>query len=160
MTAHCLPNARQRKNLRTTHEVEQATRSSDEKITTASELIDLITNGSTAISDTWAQHGSIAQPTSFIKDLAAELTGGSDDEDQWLGAHTLTSSIKTHSKVGTRCRKLLDFAHELRDARDEESSSLARACGLVSRGMMNTAFKATHQSAQHRSYHGLSRRLG
>jgi len=122
-----LPDTRQGEHVRTTHEVKQATWSGHEKVTTTSQLTDLITNWGTTVRDTWTHHRTIAQTTCFVEDLAAQLTGWRNDQDQWLCPNTITSSIESGREIWSRSSELLDLAHEFGNARNQEGRSLARS---------------------------------
>jgi hypothetical protein len=108
-----LPNTGQGEHIRTTHEIKQATRSSNQEITTEVELSNLITDRSSTVCDTRSKHRTIAKTTSLIKDLAAKLASGGNDEDQWLGTNTFTGNIEIDSQIGATRSQFLDFAHEL-----------------------------------------------
>ena len=72
-------NAVEREQVGLAHEVDETTGGGDEDITTLAKLDHLLSHRSTTIGHTGTKHGAIAQTTSFIEDLATELTSGSDD---------------------------------------------------------------------------------
>ena len=118
-------NSRQGQNVRSRHDVNEATRSSNENIATFSQLGHLLTHGTTAIGHARTKHGAIAEATSFVKDLAAELTCRSDDEDEWLSTNRVGLSVEAVGQVGALGSKLLGLAHQLGETRDQEGGGLA-----------------------------------
>jgi hypothetical protein len=106
------------------HEVKQATRGGDKDVTALGKLSLLLANRTAAVSDARTQHRAIAETTRLIKNLAAELTGGSNDEDEWFRTDSVTLRIETVGEVGARSSKLLGLAHKLGETRDHVSSSL------------------------------------
>lgn len=120
-------NTTEGETVATTHDVTKATRSSDEKIATLGELVQLITHGSTTVSDARAKHGAIAETTSLVEDLTAQFTGGGNDKNQRLSSNTVNAIVEVLRNVGTSSSQLLGLAHELGDSRNQISSGLARA---------------------------------
>ena len=113
------------------HDIKEATRCSDEDITTLGQLRDLLTNWTTTVRNARAKHGSIAEASSFVEDLTTEFTSGRDNEYERLSTNAITLRIEAVSEVGSWSSKLLGLAHELRDDRNQEGGGLARTWTCV-----------------------------
>jgi hypothetical protein len=120
-------NTVEREQVGTTHEVQEATRSSDENVTALAKLDHLLTHRTTTVSNARTKHRAIAETTSFVEDLAAELTSRSDDENERLSSNTLSASIEVSGDKRTRSGDLLSLAHQLGDDGNQIRSGLARA---------------------------------
>ena len=112
--------------MRSRHDVNETTRSGNEDVATFSQFSHLLTHGTTAVCNAGTQHRSIAQTSSFVEDLAAELTSRSNDEDEWLSPNSVRLSIEAIGQVGSLGGELLGLAHQLGETGDQECSCLAR----------------------------------
>jgi hypothetical protein len=119
--------------VRLRHDVEKATWSGDEKVATLEQLGQLLTNWSTTICHARAKHGSIAETSSFIEDLAAELSSRSNDQNKGLGTNAITLSVEAVGEVRTGSSQLLGLAHKLGETGNQEGCSLPGTCGRVRR---------------------------
>ena len=108
------------------HEVKQTARSCNKNIAAFGKFGSLITGRTSTIRNTGAEHRAVAETTSFIEDLAAELTSRGNDQDQRFGSDTIGVFVEPVGQVGSGSCQLLDLAHELGNARDQERRSLAR----------------------------------
>ena len=106
------------------HEVDETTRSSDEDVTTFLEFVHLLAHRTATICNAWAKHGAIAESTTLIEDLAAQLSSRCDDQDERLSSYTLRL-IEAFSKVGTRSSELLGLTHQLGESRNQVGCRLA-----------------------------------
>lgn len=132
------------------HQVAKTTRGADENVAALAKLLDVHTLGVAAVSDTWAQHGAVAETTSLVEDLNRKLASGDDNHNEWLGAHAMDLDIEAWvGDVGTRGGKLLGLAHELREDWNEVGGSLARACCSVSTSDENFAVGSSLTSLSH-----------
>lgn len=111
--------------MRFVHEVEKTTRSTDEDVTSLLEFLALLTHRRTSVHHARTQHGAVAQSASLVKDLSGQLSSGSDNQHQRLGADGIHSRIEASRQVGTSCRELLGLSHQLREDGNEERSGFA-----------------------------------
>jgi hypothetical protein len=109
------------------HEVKQTTWSGDKDIAAFGELLFLLTNWCTTVGNTRAKHRAIAETATLIEDLAAQLAGWGNDENQRLSSNCVAIGNKAIGKVGTRSSQFLGLSHELGQDRDEVCSGLAGA---------------------------------
>lgn len=109
------------------HEVNQATRSGNEDITALLELLLLVNQRSTPIHNAGAQHGTVAQTASLIKDLSGKLPGRSNHKHQRFSANSIVSGVpvRPHKRPGSR--ELLSLSHQLGKNRDQKRSSFSGA---------------------------------
>src|SRR5947209_26195 len=105
------------------HEVEQTSWRSNENVTSALKFVLLLSLWCTAVRDARSKHGAIAETTSFIEDLGAQLTSGGNNQDQGLSANSIDLGIEAVGQIWATACQLLDLTHELGDGRDQISSS-------------------------------------
>jgi hypothetical protein len=129
------PDTSKRQDVGLAHDIDESTRSGNEDVATLVELSNLFTDRATAICDAGTKHGPIAQTTSLIEDLAAELASRSNNKNQRLSTDAVTVRVEAVGKVGTRSSKLLGLPHELGEDRDQECCSLAGTCDCVREGV-------------------------
>lgn len=118
--------ATEREQVEILHEVHQATRSGDEDVAAHLQLLALVTSRGTTVDYTWAQHSTVAQTTSLIKDLAGQLASWAHNEHKRLSADAVCERVVTR-RVGPRSGELASLAHKLGQDRNQEGSSLSRA---------------------------------
>lgn len=112
--------------MRHRHEVKQTSRCCNENVAPTLKLVLLLSLWRTTVRYARSQHGTIAETAGFIEDLGAQLTSGSNDQDQRLGADGIDSGIETIGQVWTTACQLLHLTHEFRDGRDQVGGGLSR----------------------------------
>jgi hypothetical protein len=102
-------------------QVDQTTRSSDEKITAALDLAKLGTNVGTTVNDTRADPRAVGELAGLVENLGDQLTGRSKDKRG--GVSLALTSIATLSRCGRRRRAVLE---SLGKNGEKETTSLSR----------------------------------
>ena len=139
------------------HEILETTRSANEDIAALGKLVEACARWVAAVSDTWTKHRAIAHAARLVEDLNGKLTGGNDDEDQWLGADAMNPSVEgAGSGVGARCLELLGFAHKLRNDWNQVSGCLAAACNTCQYSIGRVDDDIDYQSERCRRCRGRS----
>lgn len=128
------------------HEIEQTARSGNQNVTSLLKLLTLEASRSTAISNTRAQHGPVAQTTGFIKDLSGQFTSGADNQNQRLCSNGMFPWVESFREVRSRSSQLPRLAHQLGKNWNEESPRLSRAYVLLGSACLpNTILRCTYQ---------------
>lgn len=106
------------------HEVHKATRSGNENVTAHLERFTLAARRRSTVYHTRAQHRTVTQTTSLVKDLAGQFSSWAYDKNERLGANAVCCWVVT-CRVWTRSGKLASLAHEFGQDGDEEGSRLS-----------------------------------
>lgn len=104
--------AAERQEIVVLHKVHEASWSGNQDVTAHLELLALIPSGSTSIHNARAQHCTVAQATSQVERLSSELAGRTHNQYQRLGTDPVCKRVVA-GWVGSRCRQLASFTHEL-----------------------------------------------
>lgn len=111
----------------TVHKVDEPTRRGNQNVAAKRQLIDLVSNGASAVNDTRPQHAAVAELSGLHKDLDGQLTSRADDTHQGFSANDGIEARTILGRVGTRRSQLLGFAHQFVQDGDQIGSRLARA---------------------------------
>jgi hypothetical protein len=106
------------------HEVHKATRSGNENVTAHLKLFTLVARRRSTVDHTRAQHRTVAQATSLVKDLTGQLPSWAYDKNKRFCANAVCQLVVSR-RVWTRSGELASFAHESGQDGDEEGSRLS-----------------------------------
>lgn len=96
-----------------THEINDATGGADENITSFLKLLPLETSRCTAVNNTGAQHGAVAQAASIVEDLRGQLASWTDNQNQRLCSNPIGFRVEVVGDIGARGGQFLSFPHQL-----------------------------------------------
>lgn len=118
------PDATETQDRGLVDQVLEAAWSADNDVAALGELLDLLAQWATTVSDAWAEHGAVAQTAAFIENLNAQLASGANDQHQRLSANAVGCRI-VRAGVRSLGSELLGLTHQHGDDWDEVCGCLA-----------------------------------